>query len=203
MAIFRQRIASDVQCKLRRRAVIFQGPLKTPSQERFCRGKLFLSHLFVADSVDFSQDFHERTLGGSGAYFGVGHEFGRHGVGAQVTPCAVHEGCVLAQNLHQTPIECAAAQNGIHQLNGWRIRMAWRKGDGLGDVDLALNGTFNACKANLIAHGEFGGSNACERNVGTLPLAKMGVGFCISVVWGDVSNHNQVGRVGAEVGVVV
>ena len=81
--------------------------------------------------------------------------------------------------------------------------MARRERHRLRDVDGALHGAFHRCKADLVPCGEFGGHDPRVGDVPSVPLAKVRVGLGVGFVRGDVPDHNEVGRVGAEVRLVV
>ena len=203
IVVFGQIVALNVQREARHCALVLQGAGKASRQERLGGGQFGAVHLFVANAVDLSQELHKGAVRDFGPNVCVRNEFCCDRVGRQGTTCAVREGLVFAQVLHQTTAESSTSKDGVHHLNRGSVWVSWRERHGLGDVDGALNGPLNGGEPDLVSCREFGGHDARVRNVSAVPVAEVGIGFGVGFVWCDVANDDQVCGVGAEVRLVV
>ncbi len=203
VVVFWQVVALDVECKSGHSTFIFERTGKAPGEEGFGGGEFCAVHLFVPNAVDFRHELDQRAVRDLRTHIGIGDELGGHRIGTQRAARTIAKRLVFAEVLHESSAECTATEDGVHQLDGCGVRVAWREGHRLGDVDRALHGTFHCSKSHLVPSGEFGGHDSCVWNVPTVPIAEVGVGFGVGFVWGDVTDHDEIGCVGTEVRLVI
>ena len=177
VVVFWQVVALDVECKSGHRAFIFERTGKAPGEEGFGCGEFCAVHPFVPNAVDFRHELDQRAVRDFRTHIGIGDELGGHRIGTQRASRTIGKRLVFAEALHESSAECTATEDGVHQLDGCGVRMAWREGHRLGDVDCALHGTFRCSKSHLVPGGEFGGHDSCVWNVPTVPIAEVGIGF--------------------------